>query len=213
MKVRRAKQVLAATLVLAAWLLPAGVDGQISWHAPLLVSPGTPAGFSLFIAEMEPVDGVAGMVAWRQEPAPGSIGFRLGIGEGGRDKAAGFGAFDYSGPIHAATEEFPLDVAWVTGAGVGVGEYVLLGIPVGASFAYEIMGPDIWLTPYVTPMFTLDWALGGSRPRDEFDLGLAVDFGADLAFSSSWAIRVGATVGDRQGVAIGLHFPGVEIGG
>lgn len=211
MKVSRGTPTAVWAAAVVAVLVPAGAHAQIAWEAPLLVAPHSPAGFSFLVAEMDPADGVAGMVAWRQRTAPGSIGFRVGLGEGAGNDVAGFGAFDYSGPIHTRSESFPLDVAWVTGAGVGVGNNVILSAPLGVSFAYEMTAPDIWFNPYITPLVALDWYLGGEG--DDFDLGFAVDIGADLAFAASWAIRFGATVGDRQGLAVGIHFPGVQLGG
>lgn len=210
MKATRVKQLVFWTAATAVWVLPAGAHAQIGWTAPLLVAPNSPSGFSVMVAEMEPREGIAGMVAWRRDAAPGSIGFRVGVGEGWDDNVAGFGAFDYSGWIHRSTDEFPLDVAWVTGAGVGIGDHVLLSAPIGASFAYEITASDIWFNPYITPYVSLDWYSGGG---DDFDLGLAVDIGADVGFVESFAIRFGATVGDRRGLAVGAHFPGVPLGG
>lgn len=214
MKSARSRAVLRPALFVAAlWAAPPSSAGaQLLWEAPLLVAPNAPAGFGLFIAEMEPGEGVAGLVTWRGEAAPGSIGFRAGLGEGGDDDVAVFGAFDYSGFIHRRDDAFPLDVAWVTGAGVGVGSFVTLSAPLGASFSYPIVTEDLWFNPYATPFLVLDWFLGDNTSED-VDLGLAIDLGADLAFSSTWAVRFGVTVGDRQGIAVGLHFPGVASGG
>lgn len=209
MQATRVKQVVMGIMAILAVLIPDGARAQIGWTAPLLVAPNSPAGFSLMIAEMEPSEGLAGMVAWRQSSAPGSIGFRAGAGEGAGDKFSAFGAFDYSGWIHHGSDSFPLAVAWVTGAGIGIGEDVLLSAPLGASFAYEISADDIWFNPYITPMIVFDWLIGAPSTADNADLGIAVDIGADVSFASSWAIRIGATVGDRRGVALGIHFPGV----
>ncbi len=213
MKVSSAKHIAGWALFGLLTMIPTGAQAQIGWTAPLLLAPNSPAGVSFMLAEMEPYEGLAGMVIWRQDSAPGSIGFRGGLGEGAGGDFAGFGAFDYSGWIHRSSQDFPLDVSWVTGAGIGIGDYLILSAPVGASFAYEIVASDIWFNPYITPLVVLDVLMGAPSAADNFDLGLAVDIGADVAFAESWAIRVGATVGDRRGLGIGIHFPGVPLGG
>jgi hypothetical protein len=209
------KSMTCAALVLASFILPTTVSAQIAWEAPLLVAPNAPVGVSLMLAEMSPHDGLAGLVAWRGESAPGSLGLRAGAGEGAGGSFAAFAGLDFSGWILRARDDMPIDIAWVTGVGLGAGNYVLLSAPLGASFAYEVRGPDLWFNPYVTPYLVLDAALGNDRPsnRDDLDLGIAVDIGADLAFSSEWAIRFAASLGDRQALAIGLHLPGVALAG
>jgi hypothetical protein len=52
----------------------------------------------------------------------------------------------------------------------------------------------------------LDAWFGDDRPNDDLSLDFALDIGADVAFSPSWAIRFAGTVGDRDAVAIGLSF-------
>jgi hypothetical protein len=206
------KPLLYAAIALS-FLLPGALRAQIAWEAPLLVAPNSPAGVSLVLAEMEPNEGLAGMVAWRGQSAPGGVGLRAGLGEGAGGDLAGFGGVDFSGWIRDGDPQFPLDIAWVAGVGIGAGNWVLISAPLGASFAYEVRGDDIWFNPYITPYLVVDAALGDSRPsnRDDVDLGIAVDIGADLAFSAGWAIRFGVSLGDRQALGVGLHIPGVTL--
>jgi len=104
------------------------------------------------------------------------------------------------------SEEFPLDLAWVGGAGAGVGEDVLVSIPFGISFGRVLTTREVWFHPYLTPRFIVDAYLGDGN-RDDLDLGFALDLGADFAFSGNWAFRFGASVGDREGLAVGLVLP------
>jgi hypothetical protein len=61
--------------------------------------------------------------------------------------------------------------------------------------------------PYVTPRVVLDAFLGDENDgEDDLDLELAVDLGLDLRFTPQFLIRFGGTIGDRDGVAIGLVF-------
>jgi hypothetical protein len=60
----------------------------------------------------------------------------------------------------------------------------------------------------VSPRVVLDLLFGGDGPEDDTDadLELAVDIGLDLRLSQDFLIRFGGTLGDREGVAIGVVF-------
>ena len=53
-------------------------------------------------------------------------------------------------------------------------------------------------------IMSLDIASG---PGDSVDLSGVVDLGLDLVLSSGWLIRFGATIGDRDALAIGVKLP------
>jgi hypothetical protein len=39
------------------------------------------------------------------------------------------------------------------------------------------------------------------------EMGFVLDLGADFSFSGSWVFRLGASVGEREGLAIGFTIP------
>jgi hypothetical protein len=102
------------------------------------------------------------------------------------------------------SESFPLDGALTVGAGINLGDgddliYLPLGITLGRRF--ELEGSKTTFTPYVHP--TLLPVLGAS---DGDDVGFALGLGVDLRFSQQWQARVSGSVGDLEGVGIGLAY-------
>jgi hypothetical protein len=73
---------------------------------------------------------------------------------------------------------------------------------------HRFTGDGVTFLPYVTPRVVLDAFLGdeGEGNDDDLDLELAVDLGLDLRLTPQFLIRFGGTIGDRDGVAIGLVF-------
>ncbi len=185
-------------------LLPAPAHGQVAWDAPLLVSPGSPAGWSLNLTDPWPGSGIGALATWR---GYGPLGFRIGLAEGPSDAVSVYGGIDASGAIARHSASFPFDVDWVTGAGIGVGEATLVSFPLGLSLGRRLHADGVTFIPSVTPRVVLDAWFGDDRPRSGADLELAVDLGMDIAFQPSWMIRFGATLGDRSALSIGLGFP------
>ena len=104
------------------------------------------------------------------------------------------------------TQDFPLDAALTGGIGAlfRSGDVGII-IPVGVSLGREIILEDskISFTPYVNPVLApvvgSDNVVGNSVL---FGLGLGVDIGLSPAFH----LRVSGSVGDIDGVAIGLAW-------
>jgi len=187
------------------FLPPRSAEGQVAWDAPLLSSPSAPAGWGIFLTDPSHGSGIGVLGTWN---GGGPLGFRLGVAEGRRDDLALYGGVDLAGAIVRASSDFPLDLDWVTGAGMGVGDAMLLSFPLGLSLGRAVTADGVWFNPYVTPRVVLDAWMGSSRPRDGLHMRLAVDLGIDLAFDPRWAIRFGATLGDRDALAVGVSFQG-----
>jgi hypothetical protein len=183
----------------------AEASAQVPWESPLLVGPGSPGGWSVLLAD--PGSGLGVLAHWHGRAERTRLGLRFGVAEAPRDRLAVFGGVDLSGPLHAHSPDFPLDVVWVTGLGIGAGDHALVAIPLGISLGRAFMADGAWLHPYVSPRLVVDARMGDDR-RDDLDLGLVVDLGLDLAFTPGWGIRFGASLGDRSGIAVGLAFPG-----
>lgn len=186
-------------------VLPASAHAQIAWDTPLLVAPRDMPGFGLFVADVYGGDiGVIG--TWR---APQwNFGLRAGIAEAHDADVGVLLGLDFEGTITRASNEFPLDVDWVTGAGIGVSDGAAVSIPLGLIAGHTFRAEGALFTPYVSPRVVLDLLFGGDGPEDDTDanLDLAVDIGLDLRLSPDFMIRFGGTLGDREGVAIGVVF-------
>jgi hypothetical protein len=190
-------------------LLAAGpLKAQVAWDGPLMVAPNSPAGWGVYLVDPGPGpgDGIGVLSTWRGSSAPGGLGYRLGLAEGRGGGLSVYGGVDVSGYLVRHSRDFPLDVIWVTGGGVGIGDDVLLAFPLGVSLGRAVQADDVWFNPYVTPRIVLDAWFGSTRPRDQLDLGLVVDLGIDLSFDPGWAIRFGGSLGDRSALAIGMSF-------
>jgi hypothetical protein len=214
-------RVLMVGLFLAFSALGASqASAQVRWESPLLVGPGSPGGLSLFL--VDPGEGLGAMGQWQGKGEASRLGFRVGLAETHYGDLAVFGGVDFTGPLYSHSDEFPLDVIWVTGVGMGVaaGDYTVVTIPLGVSVGREVIDDDVWFHPYIAPRLVIDAFLGDADPHshgggephyhshdDKLELGFVLDLGADFSFTGSWALRIGASVGDRRGLAVGISFP------
>lgn len=197
-----------AGLVSAALFLVASAGRtQVAWDSPWLVPPEPSPGFGIFLIEPDRGD-LGVLVTWRPVGARRGLGLRFGLAEGpGPDDVSGFTGADIGGPLNRASQELPLDIAWVAGAGLGFGDWVMVGLPFGLTIGRTFRGEGVAFTPYLTARIGLDGHFGrADPPGDDLELGLAVDLGVDVRFSPSLAIRFGATFGDREALAVGVVF-------
>jgi hypothetical protein len=182
---------------------------QVAWDSPLFVAPASPAGWGIYLVDAS-YGGIGVMTTWRGSDGPGGLGFRIGLAEGRGDDLAVYGGMDLSGYLLRASNDVPVNVAWVGGAGLGIGNAALLSFPFGVSVGRDFQADGVWFNPYVTPRVVLDAWMGSNRPprrRDSsLELGLSVDLGMDLSFDPGWAIRFAGTLGDRSALGIGVSF-------
>jgi len=200
-----------ALLTLVAGISPAGA--QVAWESPFLVVPGDRGGLGIYLLEPDPGDELGAVVTWgsRSSPGPFDLGFRAGIAEGYDDDVAVSGGVDASDYLLRTSDEVPVDLIWAVGAGLSIGDHVMVGFPgtlvVGRSFEAE----GIRITPFAGLRVSLDAHLGRDRPGprddDDVDLNVSADLGFDLAFSPRWVVRFAASVGDRDALAVGLRIP------
>jgi hypothetical protein len=104
------------------------------------------------------------------------------------------------------TKDFPLDAALTGGVGALIrsGDVGII-IPLGVSLGREVIleGSKISFTPYVNPVLAPVFGSDNVVGNDvQFGLGLGVDVGLSPAFH----LRVSGSVGDIEGVAIGLAW-------
>jgi hypothetical protein len=208
------KGYLVGIAVAGMMLCGSGAHGQTAWDAPLLLPPRPADGFGIFLADMhEGGVGVLGM--WRS--STWNYGLRAAVSEGsGGEGIALSGGVDYSGAVNRSSDDFPLDIDWVFGAGLsiddGVREGIRVSLPLGLSAAHSFQAESARFTPYITPRVMLDAFFNSNSGRDDLELGLAADLGLDLTFASGGGpfngltIRFGATLGDRDAIAVGLVF-------
>lgn len=191
-------------LVSAALLLGAGAaDAQVRWDSPMMALPRPDAGYGLYLFEPAGADiGVLGTMR------SGNLRFRLGVAEGSGDDIAIVAGGDYVSLLRARRADFPLDIGWHLGVGVGFERWLTLGVPFGVSFGLPIDADGLTLLPFLAPRVVFDAFLGDEDVGEPSgtDLDFAADLGIEVRPSPSWAVRLAATLGDREGLAIGLIF-------
>jgi hypothetical protein len=196
--------------LVAACVLTTPVSAQTAWDSPLLLPPRPADGFGIFLTDMH--DGGLGVLGmWRS--STWNYGLRAGISDGGRnDDLAIFAGLDYTGPINTASADFPIDIDWVFGAGLGISDGVRVSFPLGLTFGHSFQGEGARFTPFVTPRVVLDGLFGNDERGEDVDLDFAFDIGLDLRIIGGGGplagntIRFAASIGDRSAVGIGMFF-------
>ena len=195
------RTLVVATLV-AASAVPA--SAQTLWDAPPLVSHVVPAGVSLFV--INPAGGdLGGLVTFRHDAGPVGLGYRFAISDqdGSSGDLAVAGGVDISGFLSRAVEGSEIDVMWWSGAGIGIGNETVVSLPVGALIGWSGQGGDVILSPYGGGHVTLDIS---TSDMDNVHFGGSFDLGLDIVLSSGWLIRFGASLGDRDALALGVKI-------
>jgi hypothetical protein len=199
---------ILAGLGLALSLGPTPGSSQVAWDGPFFVAPGSPAGLGVYLVDPAPGRGIGILSTWRGSAAPGGMGFRFGLAEDRSGDLSVYGGVDFSGQIIRHSNEIPIDIAWVSGGGLGIGDDLLISIPFGVALGRELETDGLRFNPYLAPRVVLDARFGdrnGSR-ESAMELRLAADLGFDVAFDPNWAIRFAASFGDRTALGIGVSF-------
>ena len=208
---RRTLLVACALLAVGAQA-PSHASAQIAWDTPRVLGPNTEGGLSVhwLQAETLPGDGEGLMVVWQPPGLPDNVFLRGGAGTGAGDSSAGFGGIDVRSRIATARPGQPLDIAWIAGAGVGVGEYMLITVPVGLTAGRTWASGSVWFSPYVGVGVAMDYRATlddeDAAPDEEFDVYPTADIGLDLALDPGrrFILRAAASLGDRQATALGI---------
>lgn len=187
---------------------------QLAWDAPRLTGPESPSGIGLYWmrAEVLPGDHNAVFGTFSLPGTNGAVSVRGGIGTGVAEENAAFGGVDLRAPIARHTDTQPLDLEWSGGAGLGIGEYVLLSVPVAVSAGRSWASGSVWFAPYVSLGATIDYRIGDSDfvPDEEFEIQATAGIGVDMAFDTArrFVLRVSTALGERQAIALGVVVGG-----
>ncbi len=193
---------LTVVALLALFTTP--VSSQILWDSPPLISPVVPGGLSLFMLNPSGGD-LGGLATVRHSAGPVGLGYRAAVAQEDTsgDLAYSVG-LDVSGYLARAVEGSEIDVIWWGGGGVGVGSETIVTAPLGIILGWSGSGGDVTLSPYVGGHVVFDIST-----LDGESVGFAgvLDLGLDIVLSSDWMVRAGASLGDRESLALGLRIP------
>lgn len=192
-----------ASIALACAALTVPASAQTAWDAPALISHAAPSGASVFL--FSPAGGdLGGLLTFRHSAGPVGLGYRAAVtDEAASDGIAVSGGVDISGYLSRGVEDAPLDLMWWSGIGAGIGTETVVTVPIGAVIGWSGRGSDVVISPYAGGHLALDFVTG---PGDAVQLGGSLDLGLDLDLDSGWLIRFGASVGDRDAVALGVRL-------
>jgi hypothetical protein len=193
----------ACILLAASQSMPA--SSQVVWDAPALMRPGAPSGFSVFLLEAHPSDELGVLASWRRSSAPVGVGLRGGLAEDFSGDLAGLFGVDISGSLATLEGAGDPGVLWWTGAGLGVGDEVVVSFPLGIVIGWQATEESITFMPYVGGHASMDIISG---PGDDLDIDASVDVGLDMGFGSGFMLRFGASVGGRDALGVGVRLPG-----
>jgi hypothetical protein len=192
-------------LMVCCMLALAGqANAQVVWDSPTLIPPRAPAGTGIYLVDTHR-GGLGVLGTWRG--MTNGTGFRLGVSEGVGDGVAVFGGVDFVRPLMAVSPDFPLDLSWFAGVGAGYSDWLVVSVPIGITLGRTFGAPDVNFTPYLAPKVIPDIHLGrGPNDDNELTLSLDVDLGFDVQFAPGWMIRIGAGLGSRSALAVGILF-------
>lgn len=132
------------------------------------------------------------------------FGLTVGYANGAGSSANLFGlGVDGRLPIARHNQDFPLDAALTAGFGAlfGDGETGFL-VPLGATLGRQVLleNSSVSFTPYVAPVIAPTF--GDLLDDVQFGLGL----GVDIALTKTFDIRVSGSLGDIEGVGVGVAW-------
>jgi hypothetical protein len=200
MTLKKMLAALAVAVIAAPSVLSAQATGTPSYNAPYRAFVHHEFGGTVSFPEGTnwALEG-----QYRFGTGPWDIGLRGGLLEPGGGASTVFlvGAEGRARVINH-TEDFPIDGAFILGAGFNFDGGTTFLAPVGLSLGrrLDIQNSNLSVIPYAQP--TLFFVAGGGTTDLQFGLGL----GADLRLSRAADFRFSASLGDIRGVALSLVF-------
>ena len=194
---------------IVALLSQVGTGAAQVYDHPQFITPYGETGLGAYLVVVNDINDFGGMVTYRKA-GDVNLGVRGSVNAAGDGDVAFNGGLDVYSQFVEVSESFPLDVAWVTGFGLGYvtggcdGGCAILRIPAGVSVARQFVSDDgKWaLVPYVAPRIALDIGISGPDTKVHFD----TDLGLEMRFSEQWLLRFGVTLGSNNALGFGIVF-------
>jgi len=145
------------------------------------------------------------MAHWGSARGDLTLGYRAGVVQNDPVGTSVFAGVDVSGLLARSVEDADLQVSWWTGVGAGVGDDVLVSVPLGIVLGWQGLGDGTVFAPYAGGHVTLD-LLSGEGNGTSLDAG--ADVGLDVTLTSGWIVRFGVALFGRGSVGVGIRVPG-----
>ena len=145
---------------------------------------------------------------YRYGKGSSDIGLRVGIGSNdvkvnnGQRSTCFLAGHDFRQRIIQHSESFPLDGALTLGVGGNFGDINIGFLPVGLTLGrkVDLEGTRTTFTPYFHPVLVQTF---GDGPDE---LLFAIGLGINIEFSPRFDARIGAGLGDYDGISLGISF-------
>jgi hypothetical protein len=181
---------------------------QVAPETPRLVSPHSSGGLGVhwLRAHTLPFDDEAVLLTWAMPGLPEGMRLRGGVGRGAHEGNAFFGGVDLQRRAWRGDAAMPFAVDWQGGAGVSVGDFVVVTIPAGITGGMIFGEGAMTLAPYLTAGAVAELRMGALAPPRRFEVGPSLDAGTDIGFDRDrrFVLRLAASLGDRQAVTLGF---------
>ena len=185
--------------------LLAGSAGQVAaqpWDVPSFFSPRPGEDIGIYVVDMDGTDDLGIVGIWRQEGNL-NLGVRAGVLDGDH---ISLGA-EFYGPIRGVNA--PIYMSWLLGVGGTFNGATWLRIPAGVSIGTIFDAGSLDIMPYLHPRVALDyvsWDAPEGVDDSDSELNFDLDLGADISLGPQWVFRFGATVGDFDGIGVGIAY-------
>lgn len=185
--------------------LLAGSAGQAvaqPWDVPSFFSPRPGEDIGIYVVDMDGTDDLGIVGIWRQEGNL-NLGVRAGVLDGDH---ISLGA-EFYGPIRGVNA--PIYMSWLLGVGGTFNGATWLRIPAGVSIGTIFDAGSLDIMPYLHPRVALDyvsWDAPEGVDDSDSELNFDLDLGADISLGPQWVFRFGATVGDFDGIGVGIAY-------
>lgn len=185
--------------------LLAGSAGQATaqpWDVPSFFSPRPGEDIGIYVVDMDGTDDLGIVGIWRQEGNL-NLGVRAGVLDGDH---ISLGA-EFYGPIRGVNA--PIYMSWLLGVGGTFNGATWLRIPAGVSIGTIFDAGSLDIMPYLHPRVALDyvsWDAPEGVDDSDSELNFDLDLGADISLGPQWVFRFGATVGDFDGIGVGIAY-------
>ena len=205
---------LSAALALSLAAGAAAPAGAQAWNYPSFQQPRTvEREYNFAVADGGDVSGTVFVFQWREGL---TLGNQLSLDVGLADPEFTGTKFllggQFAHELVRSSAQVPFDILFAAGVNGAFGGLTLFRVPVGVSVGRRFpLEGGLAITPYVHPRLVLD-VCASCDGRDNSEVGLDFDLGADFEFSPQFSLRFSALfagsdyLGDDNDNAFGLSL-------
>ena len=183
---------VALASALAAVFAPAAtVAGAQAWNYPSFQPSRTvEREYNFAVADGGDATGTAFVFQWREGFSAGNqLSLDVGLADPELTGTKFLIGGQFARQLVTSNTQVPFDLLFTAGVNGAFGGLTLFRVPIGVSVGRRFpLEGGLAITPYVHPRLVLD-VCGSCDGRDNSEVGLDFDLGADFAFSPQFSLR------------------------